>query len=376
MINLIYRYFTMKGSELKESLTLRATAVGSLPHDNVDKALDLIFNEFGDFPFWPQLSACNKNDDMILQFVESIPGTSFSEQKKKWVFDAHGDKFYEDLENFFIDYESILAGDLDLLEKYAITDEFSSAKTKFLKKIEETKPPFIKAQVTGPFTWGTMLVDTAGRCAFYDDTLREIIVRALAMKALWQIKKFKELSPESTPVIFLDEPSMSQYGTSAFITVKREDIIEAIKQIASVLQDNGALVGIHCCGKTDWSMIIDSGVDIINFDGFYFGESLALYAKQVEKFLKNGGHIAWGIVPTLDKDSLEEATLESLLEVFENSKQYLLKKKLDEKLILKNSFITPACGAGSLSIELAEKAMYLCVELAAALREKYAKELE
>lgn len=361
---------------MKESLTLRATAVGSLPHDNTDKALDLIFNEFGDFPFWPQLSACNQNDDMILLFVESIPGVSFSEQKKKWVFDAHGDKFYEDLENFFIDYESIIAGDFDLLEKYAITDKFSAAKTKFLQKIEETKPPFIKAQVTGPFTWGTMLVDTAGRCAFYDDTLREIIVRALAMKALWQIKKFRELSPDSTPVIFLDEPSMSQYGTSAFITVKREDIIEAIKQIAKVLQDNGALVGIHCCGKTDWSMIIDSGVDIINFDGFYFGESLALYAKQVEKFLKKGGYIAWGIVPTLDKDSLEAASLESLLEVFENSKQYLLKKKLDEKLILKNSFITPACGAGALSIELAEKAMKLCVELAKTLREKYAKELE
>jgi len=361
---------------LKESLTLRATAVGSLPHDNIDNALGLIWEEFKEFPFWPQLSACNKNDDMILQFVGSIPGCSFSESKKKWVFDAHGDKFYEDLENFFIDYESIIAGDLELLEKYSITEEFSAAKNDFLKKIEATKPPFIKAQVTGPFTWGTMLVDTEGKCAFYDDTLREIIVRALAMKALWQIKKFKELSPESTPVIFLDEPSMSQYGTSAFITVKREDIIVALKQIAEVLQANGALVGVHCCGKTDWSMIIDSGVDIINFDGFYFGESLALYAKQVEKFLKKGGYIAWGIVPTLDKDALEAASLESLLEVFETAKDYLLKKKIDEKLLLKQSFITPSCGAGSVSIPLAEKAMKLSAGIGKALQKKYSKEIE
>jgi len=336
---------------LKESLTLRATAVGSLPHEDKDKALALVFEEFPDFPFWPQLAACNKNDDMILQFVESIPGCSYSKEKKKWIFDAHGDKFYEDLENFFIDYESIAAGDLDLLEKYAITEEFSCAMEDFLSNIKKTKPPFIKAQVTGPFTWGTMLVDTEGKCAFYDDTLREIIVRALAMKALWQVKKFKELSPESTPVIFLDEPSMSQYGTSAFITVKREDIVDAIKQIAKPFQENGALVGVHCCGKTDWSMIIDSEVDIINFDGFYFGESLALYAKQIEKFLKKGGYIAWGIVPTLDKDALENATLESLTEIFENSKQYLLKKKLDEKLILNQSFITPSCGAGSLNVK-------------------------
>ena len=364
----------MKGSKLKESLTLRATAVGSLPHDNKDKALELIWKEFSDFPFLPQLAACNKNDDMILQFIESIPGCSFNEKKKKWVFDTHGDKFYEDLETFFIDYESILSGDLELLEKYAITSEFSVAKDDFFAKITETKPPFIKTQVTGPFTWGTMLVDAEGKCAFYDDTLREIIVRALAMKALWQIKKIKELSPNSTPVIFLDEPSMSQYGTSAFITVKREDIVEAIKQIAQVLQENDALVGVHCCGKTDWSMIIDSGVDIINFDGFYFGESLALYAKQVEKFIKNKGYIAWGIVPTLDTDALENSTLESLLEIFEDSKKHLLKKKLDEKLLIEQSFITPSCGAGSVSIPLAEKAMKLTSQLAKALKEKYLKE--
>ncbi|MEI8376976.1 MAG: hypothetical protein WCF95_00400 [bacterium] len=360
---------------MKEELTLRATAVGSLPHNNTKDALDLIFDEFEDFPFWPQLAACNKNDDMILQFLGSIPGVSFCPKKKKWIFDAHGDKFYEDLENFFIDYESIVAGEFELLEKYAITDEFSSAKTPFLERIKKEKPAFIKAQVTGPFTWGTMLVDNDGKCAFYDDTLREIIVRALTMKALWQIKKFKELSPDSTPVIFLDEPSMSQYGTSTFITVKREDIVEAIKQISQVLQENGALVGVHCCGKTDWSMIIDSGVNIINFDGFYFGESLALYAKQVEKFLKKGGYIAWGIVPTLDKDALQAATLESLLAVFEDAKKYLLKKKLDEKLIMQHSFITPSCGAGSLELPLAIKAMKLCAELAKVLKEKYAEAL-
>ena len=360
----------------QKNLTMNATAVGSLPHDNKDKALELVFDTFSDFPFWPQLSNCNKNDDMILQFVESIPGVSFSEEKKKWIFDAHGDKFYEDLENFFIDYESIIAGDEELLEKYAITKEFSVAKDDFFEKIKKTTPSFVKAQVTGPFTGGTMLVDTEGKCAFYDDTLREIIVRALAMKALWQIKKFKELSPESTPVIFLDEPSMSQYGTSAFITVKREDIIEAINQIATVLQEKGALVGVHCCGKTDWSMIIDSGVDIINFDGYYFGESLALYAKQVQEFLKKGGYIAWGIVPTLDKDALETSTLESLLEIFENSKQHLINKKTDEKLLLRQSFITPSCGAGSLSVPDAEKAMKLCAQIAVTLKEKYKKELE
>lgn len=363
----------MKDRGLKEELSLKATAVGSLPHSNSEEALDLIFDKFTDFPFWPQLANCNKNDDMILQFLDSIPGVTFSEENKKWIFDTHGDQFYEDLETFFMDYESIIEGDFKLLEKYGITDEFSCAKNEFLKRIGETKPKFVKAQVTGPFTWGTMLVDNENKCAFYDDTLREIIVRALTLKALWIVKKIKKASPESTPVIFMDEPSMSQYGTSAFITVKREDIVGAINEAATVLQDNGAIIGTHCCGKTDWSMIIDSGVDVINFDGFYFGESLALYAKEVETFLKKGGFIAWGIIPTLDKDALEVATTQSLLEIFETAKNYLIKKNVDEKLIMKSSFITPACGAGSLNIELAEKAMNLTVDVAKELQKKYAE---
>lgn len=358
---------------MKEDLSLRATAVGSLPHSSVQEALDLIFKTFNDFPFWPQLANCNKNDDMILQFLGSIPGVIYSSKNEKWIFDTHGDKFYKDLENFFIDYESIIDGNFELLEKYAITDEFSSAKQDFLEKIKNTKPKYVKAQVTGPFTWGTMLVDNDNKCAFYDNTLREIIVKALTLKALWINKKIKEASPESTPVIFLDEPTMAQYGTSAFITVKREDIVGAINETATIIQQHGAIVGTHCCGKTDWSMIIDSGVDVISFDGFYFGESLALYAKEIETFLQNGGYIAWGLIPTLDKIALEKASIQTILNIFEDSKNHLLKKGVNEKLILKNSFITPACGAGSLSIELSEKAMNLTADLAKALKEKYAE---
>ncbi len=87
----------------------------------------------------------------------------------------------------------------------------------FLKRLKETKPKYVKGQVTGPFTFGTSLVDREKKCVFYDETLKEICIKGLTLKALWLMKKFKEASPDSTPIIFMDEPTISQYGTSALL---------------------------------------------------------------------------------------------------------------------------------------------------------------
>ena len=373
MIDFDYvNYFTMRVTELKDRLNLLATAVGSLPYNNPQEAIDLIFRVFPDFPVLPTLSNVNPKEDMLAQPTQRIPGIIFDEADMRWYFDQNYETFYEELEEFYLDYESIVnEGNLDLLDKYAISGEFSSTFPLFIEKIKEIKPVAIKGQVIGPFSWGTSLIDREKKCAFYDDTAREIIIKGLTLKALWQVKIFKEASPESIPVIFLDEPTMSQYGTSAFITVKRSDIVNSISEIAEVLKQHGALVGVHCCGKTDWSLITGSNVNILNFDGFYFAESLSLYSKDIENFLENNGYIAWGITPTLDEDALKEATVKSLAQKFDEAIAYLINKGIDKKFLLKSSFITPTCGAGSLNIELAQKAMELNSGVAKYLKEKY-----
>lgn len=357
---------------MKDRLSLLATAVGSLPYNNSQEAIDLIFKVFPDFPVFPTLSNVNPKEDMLAQTTQKIPGIVFDEADNRWYLDQEQETFYEELEEFYLDYDSIVnEGNLDLLDKYAISGEFSSTFPLFIEKIKETKPVAVKGQVIGPFSWGTSLVDREKKCAFYDDTAREIIIKGLTLKALWQVIEFKKASPESVPVIFLDEPTMSQYGTSAFITVKREDIVNSISEIAEILKQHGALVGVHCCGKTDWSLITGSNVNILNFDGFYFAESLSLYSREIENFLKNGGYIAWGITPTLDEDALKVATVESLVQKFDEATVYLLNKGINKEFLLESSFITPTCGAGSLNAELAKKAMELNSDVAKYLKEKY-----
>lgn len=350
------------------NLKLECTAIGSLPHTDITEAMDLVKENFSNIPFWPQLVKVNKNEDMIFQFLEGMP-SFFCEEEKNY-FTTEYDNFFEDLEEFFLSYEEIM-NDINSteLDKFAITK--SSTFNKYLDLIKTTKPNYAKGQIVGPFTLATTLCLENGTSAIYDDTLREIIVKTLTLKALWQIKQIKSANKTTIPIIFIDEPSISQIGTSAFVGITQEDAISMIEEIAETINNNGGLSAIHCCGKCDWSIPLKSKVKIINPDAFTFAQNLSLFSEDINSFLLNGGKIAWGIVPTLDKTSLENISTTDLVNKFKTAVNYLTKRGIDEKLVIENSMLTPSCGAGGLNKELAKKAMKLTKELSIQLKEMY-----
>ncbi len=348
-------------------MKLECLAIGSLPCENPELSKNYI--ELFNIPFWPQLAKVSKKEDMTFQFLEAMPSFSLSEDFT-FSFDTENETFFEDLEQFFLDYEEITSNNNEeLLEKYAITDEFASGFKYLIEIIKTKKSKYAKGQVTGPFTLASTLKDKHGRCAIYDDTLREIIVKTLSLKALWQIKQIKKAG--AIPIIFIDEPTISQLGTSAFLTVSKQEVILMLKEISDLIKSKGAISAVHCCGKCDWTVPIEAGIDIINLDAYLYAENLGIYSKSTEKFLLNGGKIAWGVVPTLDRDALENADLCQMISKFNNAVKYLTKKGIDEKLIIDNSLITPSCGAGSLPEYLAQKALNLTKELSISLKERY-----
>ncbi len=362
---------TQISAEKAAKLSLSALAIGSLPHCDANTASELVFELFPNSPMWAQLSRANRLEDMITQYLQGLPGLEFSEKKNKYFFNTESEKYYEELEEFFLDYEEIISEkNYEKLYKYAITAPFTSTFPTFLEYVAKNKPDFAKGHITGPLTMGTSICDENGKCAFYDDVLREILIKALTLKALWQIEEIKKVSPNTTPIIFLDEPAMSQYGTSALITIEKSDIICAIKEISEVIKAEGALSAVHCCGKTDWTMITDTGVNILNFDAFFFSKSLTVYASSIKKFIENGNFIAWGIVPTLDEKALRESDEESLSKRLEDAISELCKKGLEKDAVLERSIVTPSCGAGGLSEELATKAMKITAAISKKLKSK------
>lgn len=352
------------------NLKLQALAIGSLPHNNVESAMEVVKKDFSEIPFYPQLSNINRNEDMTIQFLEGLP--SFLPSNESFEIDTESEKFLEDLESFFTDYEEIIADtDTKILEKYAISKEFSSTFPEFEKIIKNTKPQYAKAQIIGPFTLAAMLTDQNGINAIFDETLREIVVKLLTLKVLWQIKHIKQANPTTIPIIFMDEPTLSQLGTSAYLTISEKDVVDMLAEISEIIHQNGGISAIHCCGKCDWTILIKAKADIINFDAFAFSEHLGLFAQEIDKFLQDGGKLAWGLIPTLDVEALKNITLADLIKDFGQGIKYLTNKGIDEKLIIDNSLITSSCGAGSLSVELAQKAMDLVFELSNELRKRF-----
>lgn len=352
------------------NLKLQALAIGSLPHNTVESAMEVVKKDFSEIPFYPQLSNINRNEDMTIQFLEGLP--SFLPSNESFEIDTESEKFFEDLESFFTDYEEIIADtDTEILEKYAISKEFSSTFPEFEKIIKNTKPQYAKAQIIGPFTLAAMLTDQNGINAIFDETLREIVVKLLTLKVLWQIKHIKQANSTTIPIIFMDEPTLSQLGTSAYLTISEKDVVDMLAEISEIIHQNGGISAIHCCGKCDWTILIKAKADIINFDAFAFSEHLGLFAQEIDKFLQDGGKLAWGLVPTLDVEALKNITLADLIKDFGQGIKYLTNKGIDEKLIIDNSLITSSCGAGSLSVELAQKAMDLVFELSNELRKRF-----
>lgn len=341
------------------------TTIGSLPYTDVKKAVELILEYTPSIPAWPQLPK-RPNEGMIVQFTENMPGI-VSPQGELY-FDTNQPSFDDELMKFYSYYLAASEGFKDTdLEKFALSKEYAAGIHALLETISKTlrKPIAIKGQLTGPFTLGTSLTDQDKRCVYYDHRLREVIVKSLAMNARWQIRRLGEISPV---IMFIDEPGMAAFGSSAFVSISEDDVINDLGEIISAIHAEGGLAGIHCCGNTDWSLLFKTEVDILSFDAYEFFNRLMLYPKELKKFLKRGGALSWGIVPSLHSDMLAVETTDSLITKFEKQVKRLAKIGLRLDQILRQSFITPSCGAGSLTEKLAVRALQLTSEVSKILR--------
>ena len=224
------------------------------------------------------------------------------------------------------------------------------------KKIE-----YVKGQITGPVTFGLSLTDQERKPIFYDPTLKDILIKHLSLKAQWMERRFNQLLPEIKTIIFFDEPSLSSYG-SAFSSLGREEVILALNECADSIE---GLAGVHCCGNTDWDLVLSTDIDILGFDAYGYLETISLYPKQLKSFLERGGILAWGIVPT--SEAILKEDTESLVKRFKEGLRTLSKKGIDPEL-LQRSMVTPSCGTASLSIPLADRVCQMTADVSKRLQ--------
>jgi len=227
-------------------------------------------------------------------------------------------------------------------------------------------PLALKGQITGPFTLTAGLKDEKDQLVLYDSRLRDVVVKTLALKAQWQVER---LARSGLPtIVFIDEPALAGFGSSAFISVSAEDITTMLDEVVSHIHKAGGLAGIHVCANTDWSLFFAGSLDVINFDAYGYFERFALYRQDLVSFIERGGLVAWGIVPTLDVDNLEEENTESLVSRWRQQVEQLVDNDLSLETIFHQSIITPSCGCGTLTEALAERVISLTRQISEQIR--------
>lgn len=326
------------------------TGIGSLPHKDPVRACKLVLENLPEIPFWPQLPRRDFNEGMAAQFSENMPGLVLDRDKKRIYFDLSRD-FQKDLETF---YNKYLQKEVDY---FRISQDFAPGLYEVIKQIQTRKenPLFIKGQITGPITWGLAVTDENNRAIIHNEVIADVVVKGLTMKALWQVKTFTDsLSLKS--IIFIDEPSLTGYG-SAYVPLNRDTVLKYLNEVIKAIHSVNALVGIHCCGNTDWGMLLETPIDIISFDAYGFIDRFALYPKQIQAFLSRGGVIAWGMIPSGEVE--EEITVEGMLKRLRAGIDLLAKKGLDKDLLLTRSLLTPSCGLGTRTDPEAERLIQL-----------------
>ena len=329
------------------------TSIGSLPHGDPEEACSTVMKYLADIPAWPQLPKRSPSENMCVQFSEGFPGVVINGDK---IHIEPAADFDTNLEQIYIDSEE------GSFSKYGVSPEYAAGLHSFLSSANRTD--MVKGQVTGPITWGLAVTDQAGLGILYDDTLAEVAAKFLSLKASWQENVLKRISRNT--IIFVDEPYLVSLG-SVFTPVPEERVPSLLEEVLKGIE---GIKGIHCCGNTNWPVILSTTIDILSFDAYNYAFDLSAYPDEVESFLGRGGTIAWGIVPN-DEEALAKESLSSLSDRLGEAMAPFSRDGLRFNQILEQGLLTPSCGLAGLSPEAANQSLELLASLSQDLRKRY-----
>lgn len=339
------------------------TLIGSVPYTDTANTCQRIAT-FIDIPIWPQMVKLGFRENMYTQYGARLPAVVIDDSDEKITFDTRED-ITPALESFYMPY---LEEDLDY---FGLPRQHAEGFYTMLDQLQGTSGEWIKGQVTGPISMGLTVTDQDLRASLYDEMLADALVKNAAMNARWQIRQLKSVRPNV--IIFVDEPYMASFG-SAYISLSREQVTTMLDEVFEAIHAEGGLAGVHCCANTDWSVLLETQVDILNLDAYGYLENLALYPAELRQFMDRGGVIAWGIVP--NNAEIDSVTPQELADQLRNGIRLICEKAAARGITIQPeefnscSLITPACGLGPTTPEIADKVLPVLTELGEILRDQ------
>jgi hypothetical protein len=317
-----------------------STGIGSLPHTQVELGLQAALAL--DIPFLPQLPLRHPSEFMIPAALEGLPGLSYDEDGMCTVDLAQWEAGREAFEAFM--EATLSSGELAAFEP---TLEGCRAWRPFLWEVENRKLALAKAQIAGPFTVRSVVRTLQGTATLDVPGLDQAMYRLVMARALAMVRALRRTG--TTPLFFLDEPGLIAFQRSQ---PRHLLAMQELKLLVLALHREGALVGIHCCGNTDWAALLDVQPDVLSLDVRLSLDAVLEEAEALGRFLASGATLSLGVIPT-DLTSTYDVT--ELTDSVEASLKAALPREYRLSRVLTHALITPACGLAMRSVVDAER---------------------
>ena len=173
---------------------------------------------------------------------------------------------------------------------------------------------------------------------------------AVRARAVALADAVEAVAPDAPLVAFLDEPGLVGGPPPE---LGHPDAVVDLVSSALAAWESRAVTGIHCCGATDWKVLLQAGPRILSAP---VGADLLPGAGALAAFLERDGWIAWGAVPT-DRplgDSVSHLWRDLSAQWCE-----LVQAGCDPVRIRRQALVTPACGLANHHVHQAERVLEL-----------------
>jgi hypothetical protein len=256
------------------------TGIGSLPLTSMTSAIQSVAEFSPEVPFWPQLPRLSKREGVIGQGL-GLVADLIEPRNEGYGFqvkEGRIDLLLETLHRSRGELTPANAAGFGAFEEALTSGRFSSAVA-------------VKGQIAGPITLSTYLFHR-GRPFLCDPALFAAVVFHVSQLICWQIERLK--FARLPILLFIDEPALCLSITDAVSEEKRLNALAITLENARV---RGAYAGLHCCAARPFERMCRAKPDILSFDA-HEGLELFFASRHARDIVRQGGTVAYGIVPT------------------------------------------------------------------------------
>ena len=328
-----------------------ATTVGPVPFTDPDDAIEFALRAHERFPTVPVLS--DAAHGLLAQAVAGLSGVTVADGGATGLTLTSGVSALESVDG--------AAAGSDLTSPAFTTLHRMLAAA--ADRAAVPAPAALRLGVLGPVTTALALRSVG----IPDPLARELASATVTARSAALVAAARAALPAVPLVVVLSEPGLIgcihptfPYTREQVRTSMLDPVIDVLDGLAA--DDHPVTIGLHVPGRTDWDMLIASGVSLISLPA---DPAAATWSPSLGRLIAAGGSIAWGAVPV---DRPLGTSTESLWKRLAACWAALSSDGIDPMELRLHSLVSTVDGLAHFDAAGAGRVVDLCTALSSRLR--------